>query len=844
MSKYVNVYLITIILLLVSACDSGGGFGRSLGLSADGDNNTTPGTGTDTVTTLIDTDAADNSVAESVIIGALTGLTAFVDGLADGVTVTFSLLDDAGGRFAIDPGTGVVTVAGPLDFETATSHVVTVFTQESDGNTNEANFTITVTDNLAPIITIGFPGANSLVIGDNITISGTATDPEGDAIDSIIVSTGGNDVAASVDADGNWSAAAIPLSTGDNEITVTATDVNGEVSTETISVNSQATVISAPGSALADGERERILVIDAGTGGINIVDENSGEVSPFPVDFNGGALPGSAGAEFQALSGAGELDADNDRLFVVEDTPAGDNLLQIGLTDDSVTRLPVRVEPGIDQFVVDAANNNNRLLIIDLAAPAIVAVSLVDFSTSVVSDNTGAGTGPAFVTPTRIALDSTNNQAIVFDEGIPGFLTVDLDNGNRTLLAGLPAGITDPTLVRSIEVDNANDRLLVVTPTSVFTIDLSNGGFGVLSGDDVVTPSAAVIGNGPPLIDANAITVDGTRALVSDNSGAIIAIDLATGDRTIVGSNPPVLLEAERYTNVIVDDATGNIFLYSLLPGSNSLTINDQTNGVTSTVTIDQSNIEIDTTVFIVDFVNNTAYFFTAERDGIAALNLASGSLAIVSDNNSVGSGVSFQKATALALDSARNRILYTDADQDDPSVRAIDLATGDRSIFFASTGSIPSPIAIIVDTAQDRALVLDDVRQTLIVIGLESADGTVLDSADATVINAIANTGLVLDAATLTVDSNSNIAYLIDATTRALTSVNIATGDNRVVSAIDGNSAEVSGGNQVGNGLGFIIPIAIAWDEANQRLLVADPGIRGLVVVEPNSGDRAISVL
>ncbi|HMS03588.1 MAG TPA: cadherin repeat domain-containing protein, partial [Gemmatimonadaceae bacterium] len=36
--------------------------------------------------------------------------------------ITYSLVDDAGGRFAIDPATGVVTVAngGLLDFETAT----------------------------------------------------------------------------------------------------------------------------------------------------------------------------------------------------------------------------------------------------------------------------------------------------------------------------------------------------------------------------------------------------------------------------------------------------------------------------------------------------------------------------------------------------------------------------------------------------------------------------------------------------------------------------------------------------------------------------------------------------
>ncbi|NOX28188.1 MAG: hypothetical protein GXP21_08420 [Gammaproteobacteria bacterium] len=699
------------------------------------------------------------------------------------------------------------------------------------GGNSAVSASAIVNANLGPTVAINFPSDNSIIIGDSTTVSGTATDPEGDAINPVVISSGGNEIEAAVDTDGNWSAPNLPLSIGDNTITVTATDANGEVSVTTINVTAQATIISAPGSAIADNDRNRILVIDAGTGGINIIDEISGEITPFPVDFIGGTLPGSAdGTLFNALSGSGELDAANNRLFVVENTLAGDNLLQIDLTDDSVIRLPIRVEPGIDQFAVDSANN--RLLAIDPAAPAIIAIDLDDNSSSVVSNNTGVGTGPNLVAPTRITIDNdgTNIQAIVYDEGIAGFLAIDPNTGDRTLLAGIT---TDPTLVRSIEVDQANDRLLVVTPTSIFTVDLTNGTLGLLSGDDVVTPSDAVIGGGPLLVDASAITVDGTRALVSDNNGAIIAIDLTTGDRTIVGSNAPALLAAERYTNVIVDDATGNVFLYSLEPGSNALIINDTASDITSSVTIDQSTIEIDPTQFVVDFTNNIAYFFTAEGDGIAALNLASGSLIIVSDNTNVGSGIEFQLPTALALDAANNRILYTDAYYGNPSVRAVDLSNGERSVFFAN--DIPWPTAIIVDAAQNRALVADDGNQTLVVIDLDSANGTVFD--------ARANDDLNLDFAVIAVDSDSNIAYLLSPITRVLSSVNLATGETQVISAIDDNGPEAIGGNQVGNGLGFIFPIAIAWDEAAQRLLVADPAIKGIVTVEPNSGDRAISV-
>ncbi len=54
--------------------------------------------------------------------------------------------DDAGGRFAIDASTGVITVNAALDYETSTSHSVTVLATSDDGSTSSQAFTINVTD--------------------------------------------------------------------------------------------------------------------------------------------------------------------------------------------------------------------------------------------------------------------------------------------------------------------------------------------------------------------------------------------------------------------------------------------------------------------------------------------------------------------------------------------------------------------------------------------------------------------------------------------------------------------------------------------------------------------------
>lgn len=94
-----------------------------------------------------DAAAAANTVAENSVAGTTVGLTALAsDADVSDNTITYTLDVDAGGRFAINATTGVVTVAGPLDFETTASHAITVRATSSDGSFSTQAFTINVTD--------------------------------------------------------------------------------------------------------------------------------------------------------------------------------------------------------------------------------------------------------------------------------------------------------------------------------------------------------------------------------------------------------------------------------------------------------------------------------------------------------------------------------------------------------------------------------------------------------------------------------------------------------------------------------------------------------------------------
>src|SRR5579871_6849148 len=110
----------------------------------------------------VDANNAANSVVENSPGGTTVGITAFATG---GGAITYSLLDDAGGLFVIDPTTGVVTVANGalIDYEASTSHDVTVQANNGVGTSSQI-FTINV---------INVPGVTILGLSDGDTVDGS-----------------------------------------------------------------------------------------------------------------------------------------------------------------------------------------------------------------------------------------------------------------------------------------------------------------------------------------------------------------------------------------------------------------------------------------------------------------------------------------------------------------------------------------------------------------------------------------------------------------------------------------------------------------------------------------------
>ncbi|WP_417709381.1 cadherin domain-containing protein [Roseibium aggregatum] len=189
-----------------------------------------------------DIDVSENAVDENSVAGSATGIRANAS-TAEGTSVVYSLLDDADGLFSIDPDSGIVTVAGALDAETAGSHQIVVLATGSDGATQTETFTITIRDvneyDVSAIETVGAAAdtiSEGVAGGSQTGITVVATDK--DVTDSVTYSV--DDPRFVIDDHGVVSIADDAVFDAETEatvsFTVTATSTDGSQSTQTFTL--------------------------------------------------------------------------------------------------------------------------------------------------------------------------------------------------------------------------------------------------------------------------------------------------------------------------------------------------------------------------------------------------------------------------------------------------------------------------------------------------------------------------------------------------------------------------------------------------------------------------------
>ncbi|WP_380940665.1 Calx-beta domain-containing protein [Sphingomonas floccifaciens] len=103
------------------------------------------------------------TVAENLPAGAVVGTLSAKDTAND--TLTYTLVDNAGGRFAVDARTGVLTTTAAFDYEANASFAIVGRATDTGGLSTTAAFTVAVTNvNEAPV-----------AVGDRISVNEDAT---------------------------------------------------------------------------------------------------------------------------------------------------------------------------------------------------------------------------------------------------------------------------------------------------------------------------------------------------------------------------------------------------------------------------------------------------------------------------------------------------------------------------------------------------------------------------------------------------------------------------------------------------------------------------------------------
>jgi VCBS repeat-containing protein len=467
--------------------------------------------------TPVDSDATANTVAEGAAVGSAVGVTAQSTDI-NGGTVNYSIApggDSSGGGFAIDPNTGVITVADStkIDFESAPSHQYTVTALASDGTlTTPQTFVIGVTD-VAPSTpvdsnvatntiaegatngsTVGFTAHSSDINGGTVTYSligdssggGFAIDPNTGVVtvvDSTKIdfeSAAGHAYNVTVQAsDGTLGSTPLTFTIAVTDV-APSTPVDSNATTNTIAegaangslvgVTVHSTDVNSPASAVTYS-----LIGDTSGGGFTI-DPNTGVVTvadSTKIDFE--SVAGHA-YTITAQASDGTLNSTPQAFVIaVSDVPPSTPVDSDPATNQVSQGAPVGTHVGITASSTD------------VNGPAVTY--------SLVGDTSGGGFTINAATGVVTVADPSK---IVFNAGSPSFdVTVDSSDGTLHNQQIFTIGVIQNTppvanddSVSATEAGGLNNSIPGFNPSG--NVILGTGAPGDVQDTDAQDPSSAL----------------------------------------------------------------------------------------------------------------------------------------------------------------------------------------------------------------------------------------------------------------------------------------------------------------------------------------------------------------
>jgi len=487
----------------------------------------------------VDTDAAGSTVSEALAVGSAVGITAFAKD-ADGSnnTVTYILTDDANGLFDIDASTGVVTLKAPLDYETGTSHSITVRASSSDGSTASESFTITVTDEDEHDVTTpvdnddaGSIVSEALTVGSTVGITAFATDDDGS--DNTVTYTLTDDAGGLFDIDLNTGVVTLkaPLdyeTATSHSITVRASSSDGSTASESFT--------------------------------ITVTDEDEHDVTT-PVDNDEAGSVVSEALTVGSTVGitAFAKDADGSNSTVTYSlTDDADGLFDIDVNTGVVTlKAPLDYETGTSHSITVRASSSDGSTASESFTITVTDEDEHDVTTPVDNDEAGSTVTEALAVGSTVGITafatdddgSDNTVTYSLTDDADGLFDIDANTGIVTLKAPLDF---ETSASHSITIQAASSDGSTASETFTITVtDVDEFDVGPVTdvnlADNIVSENATIgtlVG-----ITASATDGDGTATVtyaLTDNAGGRFEINATTG---VVSVADGTLLDFETATS-------------------------------------------------------------------------------------------------------------------------------------------------------------------------------------------------------------------------------------------------------------------------------------------------------
>ena len=400
------------------------------------------------VTAPTDTNAATNAVNENAPNGTAVGITVSAnDADATNNAISYSLDDNAAGRFAVHPTTGAVTVADGtlLDYETATSHTIIVRATSSDGSFSTRTFTINVVNTNDNTPTASNDNYSVNEEGTlNVAAAGLLTndsDLDGDSLTAALVSGPSN---GSLVLNSNGSFAYTPNANffGTDTFTYKATDGSTNSNAATVAI----TVHEINDNPVANDEAYDTNEDNAVSG--NVLNNDT------DPDNNDGLL------------------GNNDNLIAVLDAGPSHGSLTLN-SDGSFNYTPDRDFFGVDSFVYHAVDSDG-----DVSQVSTVTINVHEFNAAPIA------------TSDSVAMDQNTTLTVA----VPGLLENDSDVDGDVLQAQLVAGPKHGVITLSADGSFAYSPDSAFSGTDSFTYQTTDG--RLRSTVTTVTITVRAIGRG------------------------------------------------------------------------------------------------------------------------------------------------------------------------------------------------------------------------------------------------------------------------------------------------------------------------------------------------------------